>query len=147
MKKNRNSAKEESLLLHETRDRRLFPNVPDPSGRRSNASRRNNHEGENRPEYAEFAGQRYEVSVDVAVSLEGKVFHGKSENFSQTGILVHMPETADISVMEGKTVTLDFRLKEGDLQEGTEMHYRRMKAKVVRVLPALPALPAACASS
>ena len=125
-----------NLLLHETRDRRLFPNVPDPSGKRSNTSRRNNHEGEPRPEYAEYAGQRYEVQVDVAVSIGRKVVRGTTENLSQTGMLLKLPANVDLTGLEGKNVSLDFHLQEGDLQEGTEMHYKRLKAKIVRVLAA-----------
>ena len=127
---------EVNRLLQATKDRRLFPNVPDPSGRRSNASRRNNHEGEARPEYAEFAGQRYEVAVDVAITCGKRQLRGTTENISQTGMLVKLPEGTELSGLEGENVTLNFRLEEGDLQEGTEMHYRRMKAKIVRVLAA-----------
>ena len=112
-KKEKKTRTEADLLLHETKDRRLFPNVPDPSGKRSNTSRRNNHEGEPRPEYAEFAGQRYEVEVDVAVSIGRRVVRGKTENLSQTGMLLKMPAPVDITGFEGKNVTLDFRLHEG----------------------------------
>ena len=59
--------KEREYILHETGDRRLLPNVPDPSGKRSHRSRRDHHEGERRPEYAEFAGQRFESEVEVTV--------------------------------------------------------------------------------
>ena len=64
------------------------------------------------------------------------MIRGKTENLSQTGMLLKMPAPVDITDLEGKNVTLDFRLHEGDLQEGTEMHYRRLKAKIVRVLEA-----------
>ncbi len=136
MKKKREEKNVQNQLLHEARDRRLFPNVPDPSGKRSNTSRRNNHEGEQRPEYAEFAGQRYEVAIDVSIELDKTVLKGTTENFSQTGMLVRLPESADFSALEGKGVLLSFRLHEGDLQEGTEMRYKRLKAKIVRALTA-----------
>ena len=136
MTKKRKKDKIEDLLLHETKDRRLFPNVPDPSGRRSNSSRRNNHEGESRPEYAEFAGQRYEVKLDVGVTLGKRTFHGTTENISQTGMLVKMPADAELEDFDGQDITLDFRLNEGDLQEGTEKRYRHLKAKVVRTIEA-----------
>ena len=137
MIKKRKKKKEVSdLLLHETKDRRLFPNVPDPSGRRSNSSRRNNHDGEQRPEYAQFAGQRYEVAIKVTINHEKARLVGQTENISQTGMLVKLPETTDLSVIDGQPVTLDFQLEEGDLQEGTEKRYRRLKARVVRVIPA-----------
>ena len=136
MIKKRKKKKEVSdLLLHETKDRRLFPNVPDPSGRRSNSSRRNNHDGEQRPEYAQFAGQRYEVAIKVTINHEKARLVGQTENISQTGMLVKLPETTDLSVIDGQPVTLDFQLEEGDLQEGTEKRYRRLKARVVRVIP------------
>ena len=136
MSRNKKKNIEESLLLRTTKDRRLFPNVPDPSGKRSNVSRRNNHDGEPRPEYAEFAGQRYEIAVDVAITCGRKVLRGKTENISQTGMLVKLPEDIDLTALEGEAVTLDFRLQEGDLQEGTEMRYRRLKAWIVRALSA-----------
>ena len=122
-------------ILRETKDRRLFPNVPDPSHRRSNASRRNNHEGEARPEYATFAGQRYESEVKVSISYGGKTVKGTTVNLSQTGMLAKLPEYFELSELAGQNVILDFRLEEGDLQEGTELRYRRLKATVVRVLP------------
>ena len=135
-KKAKNKQKDEEGILRTTRDRRLFPNVPDPSGKRSNASRRNNHEGEQRPEYAEFAGQRYEVEVDVTATIGKTTIQGKTVNLSQTGMLLQVPSHFDISHMEGEECRLDFRLHEGDLQEGTEMRYKRLNAKVVRVVEA-----------
>ena len=124
----------EDHILLETKDRRLFPNVPDPSGRRSHASRRNNHEGEARPEYATFAGQRYEVTVNVTIRCGDIMIHGKTVNMSQTGMLVALPDYFNINALDGKDIKLSFRLKEGTLQEGTELVYRRLKAKVVRVI-------------
>ena len=55
-------------ILHETRDRRLFPHVPDPGGKRSNISRRDDHLEEKRPAYAEYAGVRYESEVAVTMN-------------------------------------------------------------------------------
>ena len=136
IKKAKKKDKIEDLLLQETKDRRLFPNVPDPSGRRTNSSRRNNHEGEARPEYAEFAGQRYEVKLDVAITAGRRTIRGRTENISQTGMLVKIPENESLEQLDGQDVTLDFRLHEGDLQEGTEKHYKRLKAKVVRTIEA-----------
>lgn len=124
----------EDHILLETKDRRLFPNVPDPSGRRSNTSRRNNHEGEARPEYATFAGQRYEVTVNVTIRCGDIMIHGTTVNMSQTGMLVALPDYSNINALDGKDIKLSFRLKEGTLQEGTELVYRRLKAKVVRVI-------------
>ena len=124
----------EDHILLETKDRRLFPNVPDPSGRRSHATRRNNHEGEARPEYATFAGQRYEVTVNVTIRCGDIMIHGKTVNMSQTGMLVALPDYFNINTLDGKDIKLSFRLKEGTLQEGTELVYRRLKAKVVRVI-------------
>ena len=133
-KKSKKKIKEDSVL-RETKDRRLFPNVPDPSHRRNNASRRNNHEGETRPEYATFAGQRYECEVKVSISYGGKTVRGTTVNLSQTGMLAKLPEYFELSELDGQNVTLDFLLEEGNLQEGTELHYRRLKAHVVRILP------------
>ena len=129
------NSKNEDIILQETKDRRLLSNVPDPSGQRSNKSRRDNHEGDHRPEYAEFAGQRYETNVDVTVSIGNRRIRGRTLNISQTGMLLKLNEPTELSLLKAEQeVKLDFRLHEGDLQEGTELHYKRVKATVVRLM-------------
>ena len=128
--------KEREYILHETGDRRLLPNVPDPNGKRSHHSRRDHHEGERRPEYAEFAGQRFESEVEVTVITGSGKLQGKTVNISQTGMLLKLPESFNLlGIANDQSIRLNFRLKEGDLQEGTELHYRNIRATVVRIIP------------
>ena len=128
--------KEREYILHETGDRRLLPNVPDPNGKRSHHSRRDHHEGDRRPEYAEFAGQRFESEVEVTVITGSGKLQGKTVNISQTGMLLKLPESFNLlGIASGQSIRLNFRLKEGDLQEGTELHYRNIRATVVRIIP------------
>jgi Glycosyltransferases, probably involved in cell wall biogenesis len=127
---------EKDYILHETRDRRLFPHVPDPNGMRSNVSRRDDHLQDKRPAYAEYAGVRYESEVDVTINTSKKRMRAKSVNISQTGMLLRLAEGFGIEDLDrDQKVKLDFRLEEGDLQEGTEKHYRNISAKVVRLSP------------
>ena len=54
----------EDRILEAQGDRRLMPNVPDPSNRRSNHDRRDNKsDDDSRPQYATYAGQRFNVHV------------------------------------------------------------------------------------
>lgn len=123
-------------ILHETGDRRLLPHIPDPGGKRSNISRREDHLEEKRPAYAEYAGVRYESEVDVTINTGTKRMRAKSVNISQTGMLLRLAEGFGIEDLDrDQKVKLDFRLEEGDLQEGTEKHYRNISAKVVRLSP------------
>ena len=127
---------EKDYILHETRDRRLFPHVPDPNGMRSNVSRRDDHLQDKRPAYAEYAGVRYESEVDVTINTSKKRMRAKSVNISQTGMLLRLAEGFGIEDLDrDQKVKLDFRLEEGDLQEGTEKHYRNISARVVRLSP------------
>lgn len=123
-------------ILHETGDRRLLPHIPDPGGKRSNISRREDHLEEKRPAYAEYAGVRYESEVDVTINTGTKRMRAKSVNISQTGMLLRLAEGFGIEDLDrDQKVKLDFRLEEGDLQEGTEKHYGNISAKVVRLSP------------
>ena len=127
---------EKNQILRETGDRRLFPHVPEPDGLRSNVSRRDDHLQDKRPAYAEFAGVRYEAEVDVTIWAGGRRIRAKSVNISQTGMLLQLPDSSGLDELDqNRKVRLDFRLAEGDLQEGTEKHYRNIGAKVVRLTP------------
>ena len=123
-------------ILHEIGDRRLLPHIPDPGGKRSNISRRDNHLEEKRPAYAEYAGVRYESEVDVTINTGTKRMRATSINISQTGMLLRLAEGSAVEDLDkDQKVKLDFRLEEGDLQEGTEKHYRNISARVVRLSP------------
>ena len=64
----RNKKAIEDIILEAEADRRLMPNVPDPSNRRSNHDRRNNYDADaSRPQYATYAGQRYALNIVVRI--------------------------------------------------------------------------------
>ena len=131
----------EDAMIRQIGDRRLLSHVPDPSGQRRNNDRRDNRENdESRPQYARYAGRRFLISTDVLLhyAKEGQekrtgVIRGQSVDVSQTGMCIDVPIETDLSVLsQGQKVDLDFRLKPGMMQEGTEKHYR-IDAEVIRV--------------
>ena len=127
----------EDRILEAQGDRRLMPNVPDPSNRRSNHDRRDNKsDDDSRPQYATYAGQRFNVHVKTQVLLDnGKSFDGTSVDISQTGMMLQVPEEMRTLPFEKEQhLRLTFRLQEGDLQEGTEKKYKKISAKIMRVI-------------
>lgn len=126
----------EDIILEAEADRRLIPNVPDPSCRRSNHDRRDNHdEDASRPQYATYAGQRFALKIDVRVELDSGVkLKAETKDISQTGMMLQLPGgRRSVPFHIGQRLRLTFRLHEGDLQEGTEKRYKRVRAEVVRV--------------
>ena len=126
----------EDIILEAEADRRLMPNVPDPSCRRSNHDRRDNHdEDASRPQYATYAGQRFALKIDVHVELDSGVkLKAETKDISQTGMMLQLPgDRRSVPFHIGQRLRLTFRLHEGDLQEGTEKRYKRVRAEVVRV--------------
>ncbi len=127
----------EDRILEAQGDRRLMPNVPDPSNRRSNHDRRDNKsDDESRPQYATYAGQRFNVHVDTRVLLDnGNSFTGTTIDISQTGMMLLVPrEVRNVPFEKEQHLRLTFRLQEGDLQEGTEKKYKKISAKIMRVI-------------
>ena len=123
----------EDRILEAQGDRRLMPNVPDPSNRRSNHDRRDNKsDDDSRPQYATYAGQRFNVHVKTQVLLDnGKSFDGTSVDISQTGMMLQVPEEMRTLPFEKEQhLRLTFRLQEGDLQEGTEKKYKKIQQQV-----------------
>lgn len=125
------------VMLHPQKDRRLLPHVPDPSKIRTGSDRRDNLEKDrSKPQYANYAGQRY--AADFVVRVRGgmrRKFTAKCVDISQTGMMLKLPRRdAERPMAVGEPLTLDFSLLPGVLHEGTESHYR-IKAKVVRYIP------------
>lgn len=117
-------------------DRRLLPHVPDPTGMRSNEDRRNDHlEDSGKPQFARYAGKRYKVETDVTLKnlRTRKVYHTKTLDLSQTGMLIALPEDDDEAfIIPNDPIRASFRLEAGMLPEGAEKHYR-VRARAVRV--------------
>ena len=123
-------------MLRTVEDRRQLSYVPDPTRQRTNNDRRNNMQDDtHRPEYARFAGTRYE-ETNLFVMVKGKngiKLRCRCANISQTGMKLYLPEYFDSSMLEeGDTFRLRFELEPGMLQEGTEKKYR-LKSKIVRI--------------
>jgi hyaluronan synthase len=126
----------EDVMLQPIRDRRLLPHAPrkgsvSAEDRRNNLTRRSD-----KPQYAVYAGQRYEADFEVkVVTRSQRHFQVRCSNISQTGMLLKQSTGEKQSVpVVGASLTLDFSLLPGVLQEGTESHYR-IKGTVVRSLP------------
>ncbi len=125
------------VMLQPRRDRRLLSHVPDPASIRAPEDRRNNlHQDKSKPQYANYAGQRYFANFKVLVTSNGRRrFPARCMDISQTGIQMKLPRTALAKALEmDESLTLDFSLLPGVLHEGTEDHYR-VKGKVVRYSP------------
>ena len=127
----------QDVMLEPKLDRRLLAHVPDPTRMRSGVDRRDHMQSDrSRPQYARYAGQRYNVSLKVKVSAEGTApFFAQCVDLSQTGMLLELPKREDRRerIAKDEKIRLDFRLPEGTLQEGTEGHYR-IKAQIARVM-------------
>ena len=140
MKVNHTKSLEDKLQI-EKEDRRLLPNVPDPSGRRTNVDRRQGMTGEIRnSDFRKYtasaeAGRRFRVSIPVTMTIEagGRKYEvkGTCEDISSTGMLLTLEEGAK-AVKEGEKVTLSFVVRPGDMPEGYEMKIKKLKAEVVR---------------
>ncbi len=131
-----NKKRIQDTMLHTVADRRQLNYVPDPTLERKRNDRRNNmQEDTHRPEYARYAGTRYEeTSLYVNIRTPAKTkLRCRCVNISQTGMKIALPEFSETSLMRpGETLKLKFELEPGMMQEGTEKKYR-LKANVVRV--------------
>ena len=123
-------------MLHTVEDRRQLNYVPDPTLQRSGDDRRNNLQDDvRRPEYARYAGTRYEEKnlFVTARTPDGARLRCRCINLSQTGMKLNLPEYYDTTALkQGDTLRLRFELQPGMLQEGTEKKYR-LKSTIVRL--------------
>ncbi len=129
--------KPSDTLLQERQDRRLLPHVPDPSGQRRKKDRRDHLTGDRqRPQYATYAGRRYQTNFEVKLSVSGKKrIRTRCMDISQTGMQLKIPAGMPADYLAaGAQCGLDFSLLPGVMQEGTENHYR-IQANVVRWSP------------
>lgn len=124
-------------------DRRLLPYVPDVTGRRTNADRRQASErdkirrDQDYEKYIESAeaGRRFKVKIPVRLTYtaEGKkkVLRGTCMDISSTGMLFIADEESAVTDMpkEGK---LSFEIRPGDMPEGYEMKVKGLSAEIVR---------------
>lgn len=123
------------VMLQSSKDRRMLPHVPHTATSERGADRRDDHVYDKRkPQYARYAGQRYDVDFQVKVRIGQRWHVMRCVNISQTGMRL---ESTDLKlkkkVVQDSVIKTDFRLTEGILQEGAEKHYK-INAKVVRII-------------
>lgn len=132
----------QDILLELKEDRRLFPNVPDQSQKRSNIDRRGKQSletlKENINDYikANEAGLRYKVLYDVEVICKNKERQSKffchGIDISMTGILLKVNQKEDMKTLESAdSIQLNFDITPGTMPEGMEMKVK-MFASIAR---------------
>lgn len=139
----------EDKLQIEKKDRRLLPNVPDPSGRRTNVDRRQGMSDYIRDrDFRSYtasaeAGRRFSVHIPVTLAVgsgsKKRNIKGICEDISSTGMLLTLEEGA-MKPKEGEKVHLTFEIKPGDMPEGYEMKVKKLKVEVVRRFERVAAL-------
>ena len=133
----------EDKLQNIKEDRRLLPNVPDMTGKRTNLDRRQGRESDKKRREEDFekyvasaeAGRRFKVHISVRMVYkeEGrkKELRGTCLDISSTGMLLASDEK-NVQLDGAKDVTLYFTIAPGDMPEGYEMKVKGLSAEVVR---------------
>lgn len=118
------------VLLAERQDRRILPDVPDPTGQRSAMDRRGAVEdGDDDLDVImqkRKSGIRYRAKFPVTVSYDDAEGHhctlkGSCRDISDTGILVSVAEGELDAFAPGDKVHLKFKVPAGSMPEGHEM--------------------------
>lgn len=121
----------QDILLELKEDRRLFPNVPDQSQKRSNIDRRGKQSIKSNE-----AGLRYKVFYDIEVICTNKKeqhkFFCHGIDISMTGILLRVNQKEDMKLLESAdSIQLKFEIIPGTMPEGMEMKVK-IFADIVR---------------
>lgn len=116
------------VLLAERTDRRILPDVPDPTGQRSAMDRRGAAEGDDIDAIMQKrkSGIRYRAKFPVTVDYddaEGRhcTLKGSCRDISDTGILVAVAPGELDAFGTGDKVHLKFKVPAGSMPEGHEM--------------------------
>lgn len=118
------------ILLEERRDRRVLPDVPDPSGQRSSLDRRgtiSEEEGVDAVIKKRQSGIRYVASFPVTISYEdengkSKKYTYQSRDISETGLLIAvLTDEKAKEISTAKNIKLNFNIPPGSMPEGHEM--------------------------
>ena len=121
------------ILLDEQPDRRILPDVPDPSGQRSRMDRRGVTGDEEDIEMVmknRKSGARYRSGFTVNISYHdapgaSKSIRCRSCDISQTGISVLLKDKEELeSLKRGAHIYLRFRIPPGSMPEGSEMNIK-----------------------
>lgn len=133
----------EDKLQNIKEDRRLLPNVPDLTGRRTHMDRRQGSEADKKRREEDFAkyiasaeaGRRFKVHIPVRLVYQTgsgkKEIRGICQDISSTGMLLVSDMPGDGPDMPDQ-VTLYFTIAPGDMPEGYEMKVKGLKAEIVR---------------
>lgn len=123
------------ILLDEKKDRRILPDVPDPTGERTQFDRRGEAVDGN-DVYAVMknrkSGIRYQAQFSVKISYQDqnkkeKSILGMCEDISETGMMVSL----NSNISDAKHVSLHFHIPAGAMPEGHEMNIHT-SANIVR---------------
>ena len=117
------------VLLSERADRRILPDVPDPTGQRATFDRRGAVEDPDDVTaimQKRKSGIRYKSKFPVTVRFQGAngkkyILSGESRDISETGILVQLDKDDAALLPEAKELTLQFEIPPGSMPEGHEM--------------------------
>ncbi|MBU5428075.1 glycosyltransferase [Tissierella pigra] len=132
---------EEDVFLETKEDRRLLPNVPDDTQKRSNIDRRGKGRLDDSTNVNDFikaseSGIRYKVNYKVKVIFENNgvkgSFYCKGIDISMTGILLEIYNEEDREKIEtADSIKLNFEIIPGTMPEGMEMTVKT-EAKIAR---------------
>lgn len=117
------------ILLSERLDRRILPDVPDPTGQRASFDRRGVVDDPNDVDAVmkkRKSGIRYKSKFPVTVDFrdqDGKAhtLKGESRDISETGILVRLEKEDAEQLKEASETELRFDIPPGSMPEGHEM--------------------------
>lgn len=117
------------ILLSERLDRRILPDVPDPTGQRTSFDRRGVVDDPNDVDAVmkkRKSGIRYKSKFPVTVDFrdqDGKAhtLKGESRDISETGILVRLEKENAEQLKEASETELRFDIPPGSMPEGHEM--------------------------
>ena len=120
---------EGDVLLSQHQDRRILPDVPDPTGQRSASDRRGNDREVKCVEEAirrRKSGIRYQSAFSVTLTYQteagkAQTLSCRSRDISETGILLRLPEGCAQDLSQVKNIHLRFRIPAGSMPEGHEM--------------------------
>ena len=120
---------EGDVLLSQHQDRRILPDVPDPTGQRSASDRRGNDREVKCVEEAirrRKSGIRYQSAFPVTLTYQtetgkAQTLSCRSCDISETGILLRLPQGCAQDLSQVKKIRLRFRIPAGSMPEGHEM--------------------------
>lgn len=135
---------QEDKLQELKEDRRLLPNVPDTTGKRTNMDRRQGSaaaKAEREEDFEEYeasaeAGRRFKVHFPVQLTYRAgvrtKTVPGTCLDISSTGMLFVLDKEMALPDTLPEKVKLHFTIAPGDMPEGYEMKVKELPATVVR---------------